>query len=65
MRTGKVISFNKLTGAGILQDSNNQTIKFINENPKRTPLKGDQISFEVEYSQKSMVVKNIEILSDT
>lgn len=65
MRTGKVISFNKLTGAGILQDSNNQTIKFINENPKITPLKGDQISFEVEYSQKSMVVKNIEILGKT
>ncbi len=65
MRKGKIISFNILSGAGILLDSNNQTIKFTNQNLKRTPLKGDQVSFEIEYLNKNLVVKNIELLNKT
>lgn len=63
MRTGIVISFNKLSGAGILLDSNNQTIRFMNENIKRTPLKGDQVSFEIGYNNNNLIAKNIELLN--
>ncbi len=61
--TGIVLSFNKLAGMGILQDSHNQTLKFYSEQKRNTFQRGDRVSFDTELLNKCVIAKNLKLLN--
>ncbi|RZL60125.1 MAG: hypothetical protein EOO93_15185 [Pedobacter sp.] len=63
MRTGTILSFNKLAGVGILKDLNNQTIRFHTENTKLLPLRGDVVSFDIGFVNRSLVATNLKVVT--
>ncbi|MDN3586174.1 hypothetical protein QWY86_05820 [Pedobacter aquatilis] len=63
IRTGTILSFNKLAGVGILKDLNNQTIKYHAQNDKLLPLKGDVVSFDIGFHNNRLIATNLKLLN--
>jgi len=63
IKTGIILSFNKLAGVGVLKDSNNQTIKYHAENDKLHLLKGDVVSFDIGFHNKRLIATNLKLLN--
>jgi len=63
-RTGTILSFNKTAGIGLIEDLNHERIKFFGSDKKSPPSRGEQISFEIDFRNKSLVATNIGIFEN-
>lgn len=61
-RTGIILSLNKKAGIGLIQDTNNERIKFFEADAESIPLRGELISFEIDFRNESLVATNIDLL---
>ncbi|MCZ4222375.1 hypothetical protein [Pedobacter rhodius] len=59
MRTGIILSINRVAGVGILKDFNNQTIRFYVEDSEKNICRGDTVNFDIFFKQRGLVAVNI------
>lgn len=59
MRTGFILSINRVAGIGLMRDSNDQTIRFYLDENKETFQRGDYVSFEISFRNRNLVAVNI------
>jgi len=59
MRTGTILSYNKIAAVGLLRDENNQTIKFYADGAKTVPARGENVSFEISFFNRGLVAINV------
>ncbi len=62
MRTGKILSFNKKAGIGLIEDENGERIKFFAESAESIPERGDVVSFEIAFNSRSLTAVNVATL---
>jgi len=59
MRTGKILSYNSKAGIGLIEDDNNQRIKFYIEDCKTRPYSGNEVYFTISFRNGSLIAGNI------
>jgi len=62
MRTGKILSFNGKAGVGLIEDINNQRIKFYADDCKNKPSRGNDVHFAISFRNGALIAINIRIL---
>ena len=60
--TGKVLTYNKVTGVGVLLDTKNQTIRFHADDSKKIPNRGSIVSFEMTLRERHEVAINLKMI---
>ena len=59
MRTGKILSYNSKAGVGLIQDTNNQRVKFYIEDCKTRPFGGNEVYFTISFRNGGLIAGNI------
>lgn len=61
MRTGIILSFNKLASVGVLKDVNGQTIKFYANEAELILARGENVSFDIAFRNRGLVAVNLKV----
>lgn len=62
MRNGTILSFNKKVSIGLIKDANDQHILFHYLGTDHIPIRGSDVSFEIELHKGMLIAVNINVL---
>ena len=62
MRKGQILAYNKTAGVGLINDANNERIKFYTEGTNQIPARGDEVSFRIDLRKGHLVAIDVSII---
>lgn len=65
VRSGLIISLNEILGIGLIRDSNNQKIRFYVNDTKEPTIKGDLVTFNINFRNWHLAATDISVLTST
>ena len=64
MRTGQIISYNKIAGTGVIKDTNDQQIRFIMTDIDFSPARGMLVVFEIAFRDHGLAAIDVDIFEN-
>ncbi|KQM78494.1 hypothetical protein ASE74_13400 [Pedobacter sp. Leaf216] len=62
MRKGQVLAYNKTAGVGLINDANDERIKFYADGSSQIPLRGDEVSFKIDLRKGYLVAIEVAVI---
>jgi len=63
MRKGQVLAYNKTAGVGLINDTNDERIKFYAEGTDQIPARGDEVSFKIGLLKGHLAAIEVSIIN--
>jgi cold shock CspA family protein len=63
MRKGQVLAYNKTAGVGLINDANDERIKFYTNGKDRIPARGDEVSFKIGIRKGNLAAIKVSIMN--
>ena len=63
MRKGQVLAYNKSARVGLINDTNDERIKFYPDGKDQTPARGDEVSFKIGIRKGNLAAIKVSIIN--
>lgn len=63
IRKGQVLAYNKTAGIGLINDANDERIKFYTEETDQIPARGDEVFFKIDHRKGHLAAIEVFIIN--